>query len=280
MIRTLIMIAVAGFVLSVGSLSAAVAIGGPDVIARGGWGLFSHDWDDWHRDGDRKWDRDWDRDWDREARQGSGGAQTTRTLDWSGADGLDVDLAADVRYIQSEGPGRVEITGPSGAIDDVVLRGDSLRYESGRHWRRPKLSIVVRAPGVHRFDLGGNNTLSIESYSQSDLRLDVSGDAEVTAEGETGEIRLDVSGSGEADLGALKARGADAELSGAAKAALAPTEWARLEISGAGDVRLLTTPPKLETNISGAGQVRRGSATPSLSPSPSPTPSPPVGEKL
>ena len=37
MIRVLFMIAIAGFVLSVASLSAAVALGGPDFVAKGGW---------------------------------------------------------------------------------------------------------------------------------------------------------------------------------------------------------------------------------------------------
>ena len=50
MIRPLLMIAGAGFVLSVASLSAAVAIGGPEAMSRGGWTILSQDWGDlrWH----------------------------------------------------------------------------------------------------------------------------------------------------------------------------------------------------------------------------------------
>ena len=57
MIRVLIMITVAGFVLSVATLSAAVAIGGPEAIARGGWHMAGGDWNwDWdeHDDGIRR----------------------------------------------------------------------------------------------------------------------------------------------------------------------------------------------------------------------------------
>ena len=50
MIRVLTMIAVAGFVLSLASLSAAVAIGGPDAIARGGWMFADRDWSHTHWD--------------------------------------------------------------------------------------------------------------------------------------------------------------------------------------------------------------------------------------
>ena len=188
------------------------------------------------------------------------GPETTRTLDWSGADSLDIDLPADVRYIQQAGPGRVEVTGPQRAVERVVVRGDSIRYDQGRRWSRPKLTIVVRAPDVRSFDVSGRNTLSIEGYRQARLSLEVSGDASVKAEGQADEVSLEASGSARADLGRLKAKGADAEVSDAAEALLAPADWARLEVSGAADVRLLTNPPRLESDGAGAGRVRRDGA--------------------
>lgn len=262
MIRVLLMIAVAGFVLCVGALSAAVAIGGPDIIARGGWNL-----------ADGRWDGDWDwNDHDRRNWEGDTGPQTTRTLEWSGADSLEIDLPADVRYVQSDGPASVVVTGPEGAVQRVVINGDSLRYERRhRHWHGQKLSIVVRAPAVESFDISGRSTLVIENYRRDRLRLDVSGAAEVTGSGETGEVSLDIAGQGDVDLGELKTRGADVDISGAGDAILAPTEWAKLDISGMGDVRLLTRPARLETDISGAGRVREDA--PEVSPSPSPSPS-------
>jgi len=278
MIRVLLMIAVAGFVLSVGTISAAVAIGGPEAVAHGGWNMASSD--HWRHDRDeiRRGDGDWASD---------SGPTTTRTLEWSGAERLDIDLAADVRYVQAAGPGRVEVTGPKKLVDRVVIRGDSLRYRSGRHrhYRRyPKLTVVVHAPNVTSFDVSGRSTLAIEGYRQARLNLDVSGDADVTGAGETDEISLDVSGSGDVDLGKLKAKGASVDISGDADATLAPTDWAKLDISGMGDVRLLTRPARLETDVSGAGRIRQGEeSSPSPSPSPSPTPSPspsPKGAKL
>jgi hypothetical protein len=50
------------------------------------------------------------------------------------------------------------------------------------------------------------------------------------------------------------------EVSGSADAIIAPTESAQLEISGSGDVRLLTNPKSLETDITGAGRVTQGAA--------------------
>ncbi|MBL8556235.1 MAG: DUF2807 domain-containing protein [Phenylobacterium sp.] len=272
MIRVLVMITVAGFVLSVASLSAAVAIGGPDAIARGSWNIASGHWGDrwdWDWNGDARHIRRGDSDW-----PGAPGPEATRTLAWSGADKLDIDLPADVRYVQSSGPSSVVVTGPQGALDHIVIRGDSIRYSSRRYRHYPRVSIVLTAPNVSAFDVSGRNTLTIEGYRQPRLSLDVSGEAEVSGRGETDELSVDLSGSGELELGALKARRANVDVSGAADATLAPIDEARLEISGAGDVRLVTQPKTLETDISGAGRVRQVDPTPSPSPSPSPSASP------
>lgn len=263
MIRVLVMITAAGFVLSVAALSGAIAIGGPDAIARGGWQLMDGRWN--HRDwSHREWrDHSWQNEWDDDRGSYVGGSQTTRTLAWSGADSLDIDLAADVRYVQADGPATVTITGPQKAVARVIIRGDSILYERGSRQRRaPKLAIVVRAPDISKFDVSGRNTLSIENYRQDRIRLEVSGDSEVTATGETGEVDLELSGSSEADLTALNAKGAEAEVTGAAEAIIAPTEWARLEVSGAGQVRLLTNPKSLESDISGGGKVRQETPKP------------------
>lgn len=260
MVRVLIMITVAGFVLSVAALAAAFAIGGPDAITRGGWHLA-----DGHAWGGKNWGHD-DEEGIPDTDQGP---QTTRTLAWSGATRLDIDLAADVRYIQSTGPASVVVTGPQRLVDRVVVEGDSVRYEHGRHrrhGRNPALSIVVRAPNISSFDLSGRNTLAIEGYRQPTLRLDVSGRSEVTASGEADDVTLDLSGSGEVDLGALKTKGAEVEISGSADATIAPTERAQLDISGSGDVRLVTRPKTLETDISGAGRVRQDAPQPAEAP--------------
>lgn len=269
MIRVLLMIAIAGFVLSVGAISAAVAIGGPDIITRGGWTVARH-WD-----GHNDWD--WD---DHPHRSADLGAQVDRTLEWSGSDSLEVDLPADVRYVQAEGPGTVTVTGPQRLVEDVVVRGDSIRYERGRRSHGAKLAIVVRAPRVQRFDVSGRSTLAIEEYRQERLSLDASGMAEITAKGETGEIDLDVSGVGDVDLSQLKTRGARVDISGEGDATIAPTEWARLEVSGMGDIRLTTRPKSLETDISGAGKVREVAPESAPPSAPATTPTPPKSSKL
>jgi hypothetical protein len=260
MIRVLLMIAVAGFILSVGAISAAVAIGGPDMITRGGWTIA------------KGWDADWNWDDHHSDRSDRMGAETTRTLPWSGADKLEIDLPADVRYVQADGPATVVVTGPARLVADVEVKGDSIRYDRRHHRHGRKLTIVVKAASVQSFDLAGRSTLAIEGYDKPRLAIDVSGMAEVTASGRADEIDLDISGRGDVDLGQLKTLRARVDISGDGDATIAPTDSARLEVSGRGDIRLLTRPPQLETDISGSGKIRE--VGPDSTPAPAPEPAP------
>ena len=195
------------------------------------------------------------------------GSQTSRTLAWSGASELDVDLAADVRYVQSAGPASVVATRAAARlVERVVIVGDSIRHEHGRR-HAPKLTIVVTAPNITSFDLSGRNTLVIEGYRQ-ETKIDVSGEAEVTATGQAARS-IDLSGEGDVDLGALKTKGASVEISGDADATIAhgaPLGQRRRE--------LVTTPKQVETDISGSPD--HGTPLRSLRrPRPRPRPRPP-----
>jgi hypothetical protein len=274
MIRVLVMIAVAGFVLCLATLTAATIIGGPEALSRMAWS-----WGTDHRwafhDGDWDWDSDDRRDhhWADDS-----GPQATRDLAWTGGDTLEIEVPAEVRYTQAAGPAKITISGPRRAVDDVEIENGHIRFDHGRsrNHHGSKLTIVMTAPNVSRFDIHGSSSLEIADYKQDRLRIDVSGNADVTAAGEVNVMELDISGSGDADLGKLKAKGAEVDIAGSGEATIAPTEWAKVDVSGSGDVTLLTHPPKLESDISGSGSIHQeeGSASPSPSPSPSPTPSP------
>jgi hypothetical protein len=278
MIRVLVMIAVAGFILSVATLTAAVAIGGPEVFSHTAWTWGAN----------RHWsfhDRDWDR-WDRHDRHGrwadDNSPKTTREIAWTGGDTLDVEVPAEVRYTQAPGPAKLTITGPQRALDNLEVENGRVRFEHGHHrGYGGKLLIVMTAPNITRFDLHGSSSLSIENYKQDRLAIDLSGNADVVASGEVNVLELDISGSAEADLGKLKTKGAQIDIAGSGEATIAPTDWAKVDISGSGDVTLLTHPAKLDTDVSGSGSIHQedgGSTTPS--PSPSASPSPKAGKKL
>lgn len=271
MIRTLAIIALAGFVLSAVSFSIAVAIGGPEALAQSAWRWGGHRWDDgewtWGYHSDRRGHRGY----------ADQGPQTTRELTWDGSQSLDVDLPADVTYTQAAGPAKLTITGPQNVIQDVEVDDGHIRL-NGRPWRMNHLTIALTAPDVKRFGLHGSGRMEIAGYNQDSLRIQLSGSSDVVARGQAREVELDISGSGEADLSQLATDAADVEISGSGEAVIAPKTSAHLEVSGSGDITLMTRPERIETDISGAGRIHQGSESGSPSPSPSasasPSPSP------
>jgi hypothetical protein len=268
MIRVLVMIAVTGFLMSVVTLSTAVAIGGPDVIsevARNGWGG--------HWSGHNRWS--WD---DGDSDYGHGrdrGPQGTRELAWTGGETLEVDVPAEITYTQAPGAGKLTVTGPQREIEDLVLESGHLSFTHGRHRRHGDLTIVMTAPAVSRFNLNGSGRLAIQDYRQDKLSIDVSGDTEISAKGEAKGLSLSMSGSGQTDFSDLKLGDADVDIDGSGQATLAPTGVANINISGSGDVTLLTRPSKLETNVSGSGSIHQKDGA-AVAPTPPAPPEPPV----
>ena len=264
MIRTLLMIAVAGFLVSAVTLSVAVAITGPAAIANGawswspgGWGWRHHD-HDWSHSG---WGHSsWGHSSWGMSDDGDDGPQTSRDIAWSGGDSLTISVPADVQYTQADGPAKVTVSGPSGAVADVRVEDGHIRYDDDRDHDGRKLKIVIAAPAVTDFTLEGDESFDLAGYKQDKLALSVSGHADIKGSGETRDAEIRISGSGRADLGGLKMKSARLEISGAGAATLAPTDAADIDISGLGDVTLLTNPAQLHSNISGAGKVHRPGA--------------------
>ena len=243
MIRVLIMIAVAGFLLAIVALSSAVAIGGPDAIARGAWS--------WGSDG---WGSGWDHHHGRRHR--ARGPEITREVAWTGGGAVEVDGSATMTFTQAPGPAKLVITGPQRVVEQVVVEGGHIRLMGFAPHSGP-VTIAMTAPDVSRFDMGGASRLTIEDYDQERLAIALTGNAEVTARGRTKALDLDLSGSAEADLGRLVTEGAEVDITGDGEATIAPITWAKLDITGSGDVTLLTRPGRLETDVSGAGEVHR-----------------------
>ncbi len=262
MIRVLVLIAVTGFLVSLVTLSSAIAIGGPELLSDGMWNF--------GRSGSH-WDWTWSAD---DERHGDHGPQTSREIAWSGGDELDIDVPADVTYTQAAGAGKVTISGPQREVDNIVLENGRLHFRHhGRHWAG--LQISVTAPAVTHFDVSGTSKLSIASYRQDKLDIDLSGDAEVSAAGEAKTLSLSVSGSGDTDLSALKVGDAAVDISGSGDAKLAPTGKTVLDISGSGEVTLLSRPSNLISNISGSGSVHQEDSGPARPEAPQP-PAPPA----
>ena len=258
MIRTLLIIAGAAFVLALASLAGGVAVGGRDM-ARHGW-----EWTfrNQGEGGDLHIVRE----------DGTEPTEVTRTLAWTGGDKLVVDLDADVEYVQGDTPG-ITVRGPADRVDKVRIDGDRLNWVGddsnkderlvfGRKANRAgfwvdsgEIHIVVTAPAVKTFEIRASADVAIKGYDQPTLTITSSGSGDVSASGVTKALTLSITGSGDAELSDLLTDDAEVDTSGSGDATIAPTGSAVVNLSGSGDVDLATRPTTLRQSISGSGDV-------------------------
>ena len=192
----------------------------------------------------------------------SGKETITREIPWDGSEALTLDVPAEVRFVQTPGPGKVVVTGPRRSVETFEVAGGVLRDRTLRTGRQ--LRIIVQAPKVTRFSVKGGDKLVIEAFDQDELKIEATGRADIKATGRTETIRLNLRGFGWADLSQVQAKGAEITLSGSRKAIIAPELWAKL--SGNGSVVLLTRPEKVTQELWGAGRVIHAYPTIAVSP--------------
>jgi hypothetical protein len=178
-------------------------------------------------------------------------AAVMRELPWDGSESLTVDAPASVRFVQSEGPGKVVVTGPRRSVESFSASGGVLRDD---RWRTgTRLEIVVYAPKITRFSLKGSDRLTVEAFDQPELRIETVGRAEVKASGRARQVNLQLQGFGWVDLSSLSATEADVTLTGSRHALVAASE--RVRIEGNGSVVLVTKPRTVDLALGESGRV-------------------------
>jgi hypothetical protein len=119
-------------------------------------------------------------------------------------------------------------------------------------------SAMMDAAKVNDISLkvSGSGNLQLGALQARDVEVDVSGSGSANvASGNAESVDLSISGSGSADFGGLRSREASVSLSGSGQAAVAPRDKADIRISGSGRVRMPTSPPNLQTRVSGSGRI-------------------------
>lgn len=245
MVRTLLIVAAAGFVLMLISFGGAAALGGPELL-RGGWTL---NLDDWDRDSDH-------------SALGWSGPATEADLEWTGTDTLTIAVPAHVYFTQGSETS-VRVTGPQEAIERLTFEDGRLAFRDeeglGRRihilGRHDGLNVTITAPDVSRFVLEGFGDLELNDIDRETLDILVEGAGDIEARGRVGQLNLTVEGAGDADLDELFATNAEIRIEGAGQAEVRATDRANVVIEGVGEVDFAGRPANLTQEVSGIGSV-------------------------
>lgn len=240
MIRALVIISIAGFIISVASCSIGIGLAGPDFARQFDVDWPSGKWADYGDVDEGEYTTD-ERAWD---------SDTTR---------IEIHFPAQLTYVQDE-ESTVVLSGPENLIAAIEINNGNFEMREGRRWRdfsgERDVHITVRGPGVSEFELNGAQQLEIRDFDQETLEIQSNGASDITASGRADRVDLNVNGAGRADLGAVRAREARVELNGAGTAMIQAIDDAVVQINGAGEVTLLGRPENVVRQINGFGQVR------------------------
>ncbi len=176
----------------------------------------------------------------------------TRTIPWpSDSDSVTLSLPAKVVWSAGQGT-NLAINGPPAAVAAVSLDGHEISADCGGN----HLTITLPGRAFRHFEIDGVSDLQLDHLNQPELDIDVEGAARVKADGVVQNTSLTISGAGSADLGSVITQDFTANLSGAASVTANPAKSAHIDLSGAGEVRLLNHPADYHASISGFGTVK------------------------
>jgi carbon monoxide dehydrogenase subunit G len=173
----------------------------------------------------------------------SGPAVTAWTLNGSAELHLS-DVKQDALRITMHGSGAVTA---SGEAHDVSLDATG----SGRADLGKLVALRTNA------QIRGSGQVDLSGIKQDTLRITMHGSGGVTASGEAHDVSLDVTGSGRADLGKLVTDQVNAQIRGSGDVDLAPRQDADISISGSGVARLHGAVARINSHVSGSGQIKQ-----------------------
>ncbi|HEX2759053.1 MAG TPA: DUF2807 domain-containing protein [Rhizomicrobium sp.] len=141
-------------------------------------------------------------------------------------------------------------------LDQITASRGEMKIAGSGTMRAGSVAI-----GELEMGIAGSGRAEFGQLRSRAAEIGIAGSGTVIAKGAADNLKIDISGSGRADFGEVVSRTTDAEISGHGEVAMAPSETARIRISGSGDVYLRSNPGTLDTKISGSGRIHRGPGT-------------------
>lgn len=178
----------------------------------------------------------------------------TREWDWDGGTKVEISLPATVRYRRGQGE-RVTATGEEWALNHLRIDGSDIAFNCSNMRNFAPIEITLPGSGISRFEVNGNGRLHLEDLQEQNLKISIHGNGDVEASGQVEHAEVSIAGSGKVRMGSVALNRLELSIAGSGDAEVAPKDEAKIHIAGSGDVRLLTLPPRLETNIAGSGHI-------------------------
>jgi hypothetical protein len=175
-----------------------------------------------------------------------------------------IELSGEAGVVITVGEAQqVTVRGDDNLLEDVETEVDDGTLEISQPGNvdlqpRAGLTVEVTVPDLEAVEVSGAGNVSIAGLRGGLFRIDVSGAGNVEASGQIDRVEAEVSGVGHLRLGTLVAREATVSVSGAGDVEVHATDSLSASVSGAGDIVYTGGPENVETDVSGAGEIRVG----------------------
>lgn len=126
----------------------------------------------------------------------------------------------------------------------------------------PSVDVVytITAAELNGIEVSGSGVVDATGVDGTDFSVEISGSGDVRLEGTvSGLLSISISGSGEFEGESLTASNGEVEVSGSGSAVVNATDSLEVSVSGSGDVEYIGSPPDLEVDTSGSGNVSQRS---------------------
>ncbi len=192
----------------------------------------------------------------------AGVTATSRDMDWDDSDHADIAIPAQSNYTPGTGD-KLHVTGNAQILAHMKVEDGAITldchptHQQRMQYRGAALHMTLPGRAFRKFSIAGGGKLTLDKLQQDDLEVEIAGAGTIQASGAVDKFKIEIAGSGNADFAAVVAREAGVEIGGSGTADIAPSDMAKVEIAGSGDVNLHSNPRHLDTEIAGSGRIHR-----------------------
>jgi hypothetical protein len=158
------------------------------------------------------------------------------------------------------GPPNLTLTGDDNLIPLIRSQviGDRLKIDPSQKISPTEtMRIDLTCGQLIAVDSSGANYIAIQGIETERFEADLSGAGSIELAGQADIFEVDVQGAGSVRARALEARKVDVALTGASNAEVWAGESLYASITGVGSVDYYGDPTNVDTNITGAGSIKR-----------------------
>jgi hypothetical protein len=179
---------------------------------------------------------------------------TERRWAWDGGDEVKIAVASTVHYRGGEGD-EVIIRGAPRALANIEVEHGTIGSSCTGFGRAESVEIILPGRVFREISLAGSGRITLENVKQPELNLSIAGSGTVNAQGAVDRMKLNIAGSGDARLAELTMKDLEVNVAGSGDTEAAPTDSAQINMTGSGNMRLLSRPTRIESNIKGSGRI-------------------------